>query len=139
MRVLVLLVGLTILSFSETRAQSSGEPSHVLSVYFGGGSFYVSKRQTENLQQFLDSIPNVHNFVITVHSHTDNVGGKEYNEWLSEMRSDSVIEELIMNENVKEEVIEKRDFGLFNPIHDNRTWEGRRKNRRVDIIFWLAI
>lgn len=139
MRVFILLVGLTILSFSEGRAQSSGEPSHVLSIYFGGGSFYVSRRQTENLQHFLDSIPNVHNFVITVHSHTDNVGGKEYNEWLSEMRSDSVIEELIMNENVKKEVIEKRDFGLFNPIHDNRTWEGRRKNRRVDIIFWLAI
>ncbi|MDB4447885.1 OmpA family protein [Roseivirga sp.] len=139
MRVFVILVGLTILSFSDVKAQSSGEPSHVLSIYFGGGSFFVSRRQAENLEQFLDSIPNVYNFVITVHSHTDNVGGKEYNEWLSEMRSDSVIEELLLNENVKKEVIEKRDFGLFNPIHDNRTWEGRRRNRRVDIIFWLAI
>mgnify|MGYP003740816803 FL=1 len=91
------------------------------------------------MQQFLDSIPNIHNYVITVHSHTDNVGGKEYNEWLSQMRSESVVEELLTNEKVKEEFIEIKDFGLFNPIYDNSTWEGRRKNRRVDIILWLAI
>ncbi len=139
MRLLLLIIGFSLLSFSQGRAQSSGEPSYVQSIYFGGGSFYVSKRQSETLQHLLDSIPNIHNFVITVHSHTDNVGGKEYNEWLSEMRSDSVIEELLLNQNVKKEVIEKRDFGLFNPIYDNSTWEGRRRNRRVDIIFWLAI
>lgn len=139
MRLIILLIGFTLLSFSEAHAQSSGEPSYVQSIYFGGGSFYVSKRQSDRLQHLLDSIPNIHNFVITVHSHTDNIGGKEYNEWLSEMRSDSVIEELILNQKVKEEVIEKRDFGLFNPIYDNSTWEGRRRNRRVDIIFWLAI
>ncbi|MBO3697401.1 OmpA family protein [Roseivirga sp. E12] len=139
MRLFILLIGFSMLTSFEGTAQSSGEPSFVQSIYFGGGSFYVSARQSERLQYVLDSIPNIHNFVITVHSHTDNIGGKEYNEWLSEMRSDSVIEELILNEKVKKEVIEKRDFGLFNPIHDNRTWQGRRRNRRVDIIFWLAI
>ena len=120
-------------------AQGFGEPSAIRSVYFRGGSYYVDRAQSTELQHFLDSIPNIHNYVITVHSHTDNVGGKEYNEWLSEMRSESVIEELILNEKVKKEVIEKKDFGLFNPIFDNSTWEGRRKNRRVDIILWLAI
>lgn len=99
----------------------------------------MDREQTKELQHFLDSIPNLHNFLITVHSHTDNVGGKEYNEWLSEMRSESVVEKLISNERVKPEVIEIKDFGLFNPIYDNSTWEGRRKNRRVDIILWLAI
>lgn len=120
-------------------AQGFGEPSAIRSVYFRGGSYNVDRAQSTELQQFLDSIPNIHNYVITVHSHTDNVGGKEYNEWLSEMRSEMVIEELILNEKVKKEVIEKKDFGLFNPIFDNSTWEGRRKNRRVDIILWLAI
>lgn len=119
-------------------AQRFGEPSAIRSIYFRGGSYYVDREQTQELQHFLDSIPNLHNFLITVHSHTDNVGGKEYNEWLSEMRSESVIEKLISNERVKPEVIEIKDFGLFNPIYDNSTWEGRRKNRRVDIILWLA-
>jgi outer membrane protein OmpA-like peptidoglycan-associated protein len=67
------------------------------------------------------------------------VGGKEYNEWLSKMRGESVVDKLISNDKVKPESIEIRDFGLFNPIYDNSTREGRRKNRRVDIILWLAI
>lgn len=133
-----LLISMLFLS-SLSFAQKFGEPSYIKSIYFGGGSFYVDRNQSTQLKDFLDSIPNIHNFVITVHSHTDNVGGVEYNEWLSEMRSESVIEELILNEKIKKEVIEIQDFGLFNPIYDNTTWEGRRMNRRVDIIFWLAI
>jgi len=105
----------------------------------GGGSFYIDRYQNTELTQFVDSIPNIHNFIITVHSHTDNIGGKEYNEKLSEMRSDSVIELLLKNEKIEEGVIEKKDFGLFNPVYDNTTWEGRRRNRRVDVIFWIAI
>ena len=120
-------------------AQNFGEPSAIKSIFFRGGSYYVDREQSAQLQQFLDSIPNLHNYLITVHSHTDNVGGKEYNERLSKMRSESVIEKLILNERVKPEVIEIKDFGLFNPIYDNSTWEGRRMNRRVDIILWLAI
>lgn len=121
------------------QAQSSGEPSFVKSIYFGGGSFYVDYEQTEKLLHFLDSLPHLHNYIITVHSHTDNIGGAEYNQWLSEMRSESAIEVLIENEDIDRDMVEIRDFGLFNPIYDNTTWYGRRMNRRVDIIFWLAI
>jgi flagellar motor protein MotB len=32
-----------------------------------------------------------------------------------------------------------QDFGQFNPLFDNSTWEGRRKNRRVDVIVWPPI
>lgn len=124
---------------SISKAQDFGEPSFMKSIFFGGGSFFVEWDQSEKLKEFLDSIPNIHNYIITVHSHTDNIGGEEYNTWLSEMRSESVIEELLINEQIKKESIEIKDFGLFNPVYDNSTWEGRRMNRRVDIIFWLAI
>lgn len=77
--------------------------------------------------------------MITVHSHTDNVGGSEYNEVLSESRSQSVIKVLLGNKKIKREAIEIKDFGLFNPTYDNSTNYGRRMNRRVDIIFWLTI
>jgi outer membrane protein OmpA-like peptidoglycan-associated protein len=134
-----LLALLMLGSVTLSSAQDFGEPSFIKSVYFGGGSFFVDFEQSQKIQDFLDSIPNLHNYIITVHSHTDNIGGAEYNEWLSEMRSESVIEELIENEKLERDLIEIRDFGLFNPVYDNSTWYGRRKNRRVDIIFWLAI
>lgn len=139
MRKLILSILMALSVGGISFAQKFGEPSAIRSIYFRGGSYYVDREQSDQLQHFLDSIPNLHNFLITVHSHTDNVGGKEYNEMLSEMRSESVVEKLISNERVKPEAIEIKDFGLFNPIYDNSTWEGRRKNRRVDIILWLAI
>lgn len=120
-------------------AQRFGEPSFTKSIYFGGGSFFVDWDQSEALKEFIDQIPNVHQYIITVHSHTDNIGGADYNRWLSQMRSESVIAELLSTEKIKKESIEIKDFGLFNPIYDNSTWEGRRMNRRVDVILWLAI
>ena len=120
-------------------AQSMGEPAHIKSIYFGGGGARVSYDQAIEFMVFLDSIPNVHNFIITVHSHTDDIGGSEFNEMLSSSRSESVIMLLLSNENVKKGSIETKDFGLFNPTYDNSTNYGRRMNRRVDVIFWLAI
>lgn len=137
MRYLFVLCMLCSVTFS--RAQDFGEPSFIKSIYFGGGSYFIDFEQSQKIQDFLDSVPNLHNFIITIHSHTDNVGGAEYNEWLSEMRSESVIEVLIENEELERDLIEIKDFGLFNPVYDNSSWYGRRMNRRVDIILWLAI
>ena len=62
-----------------------------LSIYFGGGSYNISDDQAENLYHWLDSIPNLlDKYSIQLISHTDPIGGKEYNAWLSEMRSGAV-------------------------------------------------
>jgi outer membrane protein OmpA-like peptidoglycan-associated protein len=115
------------------------EKGYVLkSIYFGGGSYYVDDVQITELNQLIDSIPNVKDFTITVHSHTDNIGGAAYNEWLSQMRSESVIHELLLSEFSMNQ-IQIKDFGQFNPVFDNSTWEGRLNNRRVDIIFWPIV
>lgn len=115
---------------------AQNQDGHIIrSIYFGGGSYYIDGYQAGRLYEFLDSIPNIQGYSITIHSHTDNIGGVEYNEWLSEMRSESVIQ-ILKNRNILEEMIERKDFGQLNPVFDNRTQLGRMKNRRVDIIFW---
>lgn len=110
-------------------------PKHQISIYFGGGSYYISEDQKQSVTQFLNNIPHVEQYYITIHSHTDNIGGVEYNNWLSKMRSHAALVELLVN-NISQEMIEIKDFGLHNPVYDNSTWEGRRKNRRVDIFLW---
>jgi len=114
---------------------SAQEPHAIKSIYFGGGSYYVDEQQSEELSEFIAAQLQSGQYNITIHSHTDNIGGAQYNEWLSEMRSQSVIDKLIENL-IDAEAIQVKDFGQYNPVYDNDTWEGRFKNRRVDIILW---
>ncbi|MEP2024276.1 MAG: OmpA family protein [Reichenbachiella sp.] len=121
-----------ILSF-----QSIAQTEHIRkSIYFPGGQYYITPYQLNELHQFLDSIPELSHFNITIHSHTDNIGGVSYNQWLSQMRSATTINELIENNGIPLESIEQKDFGQFNPVYDNNTPQGRQMNRRVDILFW---
>ena len=103
------------------------------SVYFGGGSYYISHDQVVEIKEFFEAIDNIKNYQITISGHTDNIGGKEYNEWLSHMRSLSVKENLLGLE-IPEELIFLKKFGQNNPLYDNDKYEGRARNRRVDII-----
>src|SRR5258708_27618150 len=58
------------------------------SIFFGGGSYYIDDEQANDMGRWLDSIPNLlEKFQIQIISHTDNIGGMRYNQWLSEMRS----------------------------------------------------
>ena len=77
-------------------AFSQGQ-EYIRSIYFGGGSAYIDARQALELKEFIESIPNLENYQISISSHTDNIGGKEYNQWLSEMRSESTIQQLVKN------------------------------------------
>ena len=110
------------------------EKEMIRSVYFGGGSAYIDPGQALELKEFIESIPNLENYQIAISSHTDNIGGKEYNQWLSEKRSESTIQQLIDNK-ITRERIGRIDNGQDNPLFDNRTHKGRMANRRVDIIF----
>ncbi|MEQ8628739.1 OmpA family protein [Ekhidna sp.] len=129
---------LFVFSSLSSLAQDHPEAYILKSIYFGGGSYYVDEYQYEELKHLVDSVKDIRDYTITIHSHTDNIGGAAYNEWLSQMRGDEVIQKLL-NLEFKSNQIEKRDFGQFNPVYDNNTWEGRRKNRRVDIIFWPVV
>ncbi len=82
----------------------------------------------------IESIKDLTKYQVSITSHTDNIGGKEYNEWLSKMRSEAVLKQLLENEIKKEKVLIK-DFGQDNPLHNNESHSGRIRNRRVDLLF----
>lgn len=104
------------------------------SIYFDGGSWYIDDFQAAELTNWIDSIPNLlDKYEIQLISHTDPIGGKEYNEWLSEMRSSAVFK-LLLDQNIPEKKISIKDWGLDNPVYENDSWRGRIMNRRVDVI-----
>ncbi len=106
----------------------------IKSIYFGGGSNYIDAEQAVELKELIKSIKNLEYYEINIMSHTDNIGSKEYNQYLSQMRSKAVID-LLRKFDIPQERIKFNDFGLEKPTFDNNTWEGRMANRRVDIQF----
>ena len=104
------------------------------SIYFDGGSYYIDEFQAGDLAHWLDSIPNLlDKYEIQLISHTDPIGGKRYNQWLSRMRSESVFQ-LILQRDIPEKMIHIKDWGVENPVYANDTYEGMIMNRRVDVI-----
>ena len=127
-----IIFALLIFSWNTSFGQEVKEV--VRSIYFGGGSAYIEKEQAQELVDFVKSIKHLEYYEINIMSHTDNIGGREFNEYLSRMRSASVID-LLRAMEIPQEKIRFKDFAYDAPTYDNNTWEGRERNRRVDIQF----
>jgi outer membrane protein OmpA-like peptidoglycan-associated protein len=84
----------------------------------------------DNAAAILNQYP-LANFYID--GHTDSVGRDALNQTLSEGRAASVVNYLI-TQGVASRRLESRGFGESRPIASNKTREGRRTNRRVEII-----
>lgn len=109
------------------------------SIYFVGGSYAIDDVQVSELYHWLDSIPDlVEKYTIQLISHTDPIGGKAFNEWLSKMRSEAV-QGVLLNKQIPEHKIFIKDWGLENPVYTNQTYKGMRMNRRVDVILYPII
>jgi outer membrane protein OmpA-like peptidoglycan-associated protein len=104
------------------------------SIYFGGGSYSIDDIQHKDLSDWLDSIPNlIEKYEIELISHTDPIGGKRFNEWLSKMRSEAVFQ-LIVEKSIPAEMIHIKDWAFENPVYANDSFQGMVMNRRVDVI-----
>lgn len=118
---------------------SYGQEEIRKSIYFDGGSWYIDDYQATELTRWLDSIPNLlDKYQIQLISHTDPIGGKEYNEFLSQMRSGAVFH-LLTDQHIPEHMISVKDWGLENPVYSNDDWQGRLMNRRVDVILFPVV
>jgi OmpA-OmpF porin, OOP family len=103
------------------------------SVHFGFDKDNLTKKAQEALDQLATDVPNTKGFIITVEGGTDSVGSAEYNYGLSERRADSVIQYLAAKHNIPAHKIYLVGLGKDKPVEDNKSREGRAKNRRVDV------
>lgn len=127
-----------LLAATTSLAQETDEEIR-LSIYFGGGSYSISEEQVIRLNEWLDSIPNLlEKYEIHLISHTDPIGGREYNQWLSKMRSGAV-QGILLQRLIPEHKISIKDWGLENAVYRNDNWQGRRLNRRVDVILYPVV
>src|SRR5207245_1164716 len=102
-------------------------------VHVGFDKDNLTKKAQEALDQLATDVPNAKGFIITVEGGTDSVGSAEYNYGLSERRADSVIQYLASKHNIPAHKIYLVGLGKDKPVEDNKSREGRAKNRRVDV------
>lgn len=72
-------------------------------------------------------------YKINVEGHTDSIGSDEYNMKLSNGRAGSVADFLI-GHGIGSDRVTTKGYGETKPVADNKTPEGRQRNRRVEII-----
>lgn len=93
----------------------------------GGKAPVISQADKEKLRQHYNNIQ------IVLTGHTDDTGSSELNAKLAEERA-KVVATLFTSRGVPEENLYFQGAGETQPIADNRTEEGRAKNRRVEIL-----
>ena len=69
---------------------------------------------------------------VQIAGHTCDMGPRDYNQWLSEIRAKSVTDYLI-SKGIDSSRMTSIGYGLTRPVADNKTADGKRKNRRVEV------
>ena len=90
-----------------------------------------SRPTLDQMGKLLTSIPDLKLLVV---GHTDNVGGFDYNQKLSQARAAAVVKDLVENYGVNPSRLTPHGAAYVAPIASNRTEEGRAKNRRVELV-----
>ena len=70
---------------------------------------------------------------LEVEGHTDNVGGDDYNQKLSEQRGVAV-RDYLTNSGIAAASVTTEGFGKTKPVATNDTSTGRQQNRRVELV-----
>jgi len=102
-------------------------------VFFDTGSFELLPESRVELQKLTDFMNLNKTLIIEIEGHTDNVGGLEMNQTLSEARAKEVYKYL-MDKGIDADRMKYRGYGLSRPVGSNDSSEGRALNRRTEFV-----
>jgi outer membrane protein OmpA-like peptidoglycan-associated protein len=117
----------------ETRDTARGLIVNMSDVLFDTAKFSLRPGAREKLAKVAGIISGHPGLRLEVEGHTDNVGGDEYNQQLSEHRGTSVRDYLTQN-GIPEASVTTKGFGKTQPVASNATSAGRQQNRRVELV-----
>ena len=99
---------------------------------FESGKATLTKESYPYLDQLVDLMNEDDRCWVKLDGHTDNTGSDKINQKLSQDRVDAIRDYLI-EKGINPNRIIAKGHGSSQPIADNKTAEGRAKNRRVEI------
>jgi outer membrane protein OmpA-like peptidoglycan-associated protein len=120
-------------SILQTRDSARGLIVSMSDVLFDTGKYSLKPGAREKLAKVAGILLAYPGLNIEVGGYTDNVGGDDMNQRLSENRADSVRSYLVQ-EGVAANSVSARGFGNTLPVASNNDSAGRQQNRRVELL-----
>jgi outer membrane protein OmpA-like peptidoglycan-associated protein len=120
-------------SILETRDTARGLIVSMSDVLFDTGKYSLKPGAREKLAKVAGILLAYPGLNIEVGGYTDNVGGDEMNQKLSENRATSVRDYLVQ-QGVPTNSVSARGFGNTLPVASNDNSAGRQQNRRVELL-----
>lgn len=116
-----------------TRQEDRGLVITMSDVLFAFDSDRVSAQYGPMLDKLVGYLSESQDHAVLVEGHTDAIGTHEYNQDLSERRADAVRRALV-SRGARSSQIKVRGYGETRPVASNNSSNGRRQNRRVELI-----
>ena len=106
--------------------------TYAADAFFDFDKAVIKPEGRAKLDDLVGKIKDINLEVIIAVGHTDAVGGDSYNQKLSIRRSEAV-KAYLVTKGIEKNRVYTEGKGEKQPVADNKTAEGRAKNRRVEI------
>ena len=120
-------------SILQTRDSARGLIVSMSDVLFDTGKYSLKPGAREKLAKVAGILLAYPGLNIEVGGYTDNVGGDQMNQTLSDNRAGSVRDYLV-NQGVTKDSVSAKGFGNTMPVASNENPSGRQQNRRVELV-----
>lgn len=113
---------------------SEGIILRLIGLNFGVGKADIDAKNFGLLSKVQNAIRVIPDAELVIEGHTDSFGSDASNLSLSQKRAESVRQYLVANMKLDKGAVNAVGYGEKMPVANNETPEGRRKNRRIDIV-----
>jgi outer membrane protein OmpA-like peptidoglycan-associated protein len=117
----------------ETRDTARGLIVNMSDVLFDTAKHTLRPGAREKLAKVAGIISGHPGLKLEVEGHTDNVGGDDYNQKLSEDRG-SAVRDYLTQAGIASNMVTTKGMGKSMPVASNDTAAGRQQNRRVEMV-----
>lgn len=109
------------------------QPVKTETVLFGFNRSTLTDDDKAQLDALEQTVASLKFYSIEVTGHTDKTGSADYNLELSRRRADAVVRYLTENDKIPLARIHILGYGVDMPAADNKSRDGRKQNRRVEV------
>jgi outer membrane protein OmpA-like peptidoglycan-associated protein len=117
----------------QTRDTARGLIVSMPDVLFDFNKYTLKPEARERLARISGIVLAYPDLKLEIDGYTDSIGSDEYNQTLSDKRSEAV-RDYLTSSGVSANNVTSRGFGKADPVADNSTSAGRQLNRRVEMI-----